>query len=122
MRLLLIDDDEDIREIFHATLSTIAGVEVLLAESGQVGLVLARYEQVDAILLDLVMPGMDGEAVLHELKAHPDTKRIPVIFMTSRTHGEDRQHLLDIGGKAVISKACKPAQLAAQVLNILNRI
>ncbi len=121
-RLLLIDDDEDLREIFHATLSAIAGVEVLLAESGQAGLAIAQQEPLDAILLDVMLPGMNGEAILHHLQAEPRTQSIPVIFMTSRTHGEDRQHLLDIGGKAVISKACKPNQLAVQVLTILNRI
>lgn len=121
-RILLIDDDEDLREIFQATLSMISGLEVLLAESGQAGLALADRESIDAILLDVVMPGMDGEAVLQQLQSNPLTQTIPVIFMTARTHGEDRQHLLDLGGKAVISKACRPSQLAAQVLNILNRI
>jgi DNA-binding response OmpR family regulator len=121
-RLLLVDDDEDLREIVHATLSAIAGIEVLVAESGQVGLDVARQHHLDAILLDVMMPDMNGEAVLHHLQSHPLTMMIPVIFMTSRTHGGDREHLLDIGGRAVISKACKPHQLAAQVLSILNRI
>jgi DNA-binding response OmpR family regulator len=121
-RLLLIDDDEDLREIVHATLSKIAGLEVLVAESGQAGLDLAHREHPDAILLDVMMPGMDGEAVLHQLQSQPATAEIPVIFMTSRTHGEDRQHLLSIGGRAVVSKACKPHQIAAEVLSILNRI
>jgi DNA-binding response OmpR family regulator len=121
-RLLLIDDDEDLREIFHATLSAISGLEVLLADSGQTGLAIAQQEPLDAILLDVMLPGMNGEVILSQLQANPITQAIPVIFMTSRTHGEDRQHLLDIGGKAVISKACKPPQLAAQVLSILNRL
>lgn len=121
-RLLLIDDDEDLREIFHALLSAIAGLEILVAESGEVGLRIAQAEKLDAILLDVVMPGMTGEAVLHQLQSNPMTQSIPVVFMTARTHGDDRQHLLNIGGIEVISKACKPSQLAAQVLSILNRI
>lgn len=121
-RLLLIDDDEDLREIFHAMLSTIAGLEVLVAESGEVGLRIAQAEKLDAILLDVVMPGMTGEVVLHQLQSNPMTQSIPVVFMTARTHSDDRQHLLNIGGIEVISKACKPPQLAAQVLSILNRI
>ncbi|MGE5656910.1 MAG: response regulator [Actinomycetota bacterium] len=120
-RLLLIDDDEDLREIFHATLSAIAGLEILLADSGEVGLRVAQQEKLDAILLDVMMPGMDGVDVLHQLQSNPATRVIPVIFMTARTHGEDRQHLLAIGGKAVISKTCKPPQLAAQVIDILNK-
>ena len=121
-RLLLIDDDEDLREIFFATLSTIAGIEVVVAESGQVGLALAQAGHFDAILLDVMMPGMGGEAVLHELQTHSSTADIPVIFMTSRTHGDDRQHLLEIGGEAVISKACKAGQIATQILTILKKI
>ncbi len=121
-RVLLIDDDEDLREIFYATLNAISGLEVLLADSGQAGLAIAQQEPLDAILLDVMLPGMDGEAILSQLQVNPITQAIPVIFMTSRTHGEDRQHLLAIGGKAVISKACKPPQLAAQVLSLLNRL
>lgn len=122
-RILLIDDDEDLREIFYVTLSsTLAGIEVLLAESGEMGLAIAYQEKLDAILLDVVMPGMDGVEVLSQLQSNPITLGIPVIFMTARTHAEDRQHLLNIGGKAVISKACKPPQLAAQLIEILNKI
>ena len=121
-RLLLIEDDEDLREIFYATLSTIAGVEVLLAESGQVGLAIAQQEPVDAVLLDVMMPEMNGPEVLQHLQANPATQAIPVIFMTARTHADDRQNLLNLGSKAVISRACPPPQLAAQVINLLNKI
>lgn len=122
-RILLIDDDEDLREIFYVTLSsTLAGLEVLLAESGEAGLAIAHQEKLDAIILDVVMPGMDGVEVLSQLQSNPTTQEIPVIFMTARTHAEDRQHLLNIGGKAVISKACKVRQTAAQIIEILNQI
>jgi DNA-binding response OmpR family regulator len=121
-RLLLIDDDEDLREIFYATFSAIAGLEVLLADSGESGLAIAQQEPLDAILLDVMMPGMDGEVVVQHLQSDSRTQSIPVIFMTARTHSEDRQHLLNIGGIAVISKACKPPQLAEQVFNLLHRL
>ncbi|GFE71403.1 response regulator [Chroococcus sp. FPU101] len=121
-RLLLIDDDEDLRAIFQATLSMIAGLEILLADSGETGLAIAQQEPLDAILLDVMLPGMGGEVILQHLQSHPLTQTIPVIFMTSRTHSDERQHLLNIGGTAVISKACKPPQFAAQVHKILNRI
>ncbi len=121
-RLLLIDDSEDLREIYYATLSAISGLEVLLADSGKAGLAIAQQEHIDVILLDVVMPDIDGEAVLQKLQVNPTTQMIPVIFMTARTHAEDRQHLLNIGGKAVISKACKPQQLAMQVVDLLNKI
>ncbi|HIK14078.1 MAG TPA: response regulator [Leptolyngbyaceae cyanobacterium M33_DOE_097] len=121
-RILLIDDSEDLREIYYVTLSAIAGLEVLLADSGQAGLSIAQQERLDAILLDVIMPDMDGVVVFHQLKSNPATQTIPVIFITARTHAEDRQHLLSIGGKAVISKACKPQQLAMQVVDLLNEI
>lgn len=121
-RLLLIDDDEDLREIFQATLSAIAGIEVLLADSGEAGLAIAHREAIDAILLDVLMPGMDGTEVLRQLQSDATTQAIPVIFMTARTHAEDRQHLLAMGSKAVISKACKPQQLAMQVIRLLDKM
>lgn len=121
-RLLLIEDDEDLREIFQVTLSTLARLEVLLAESGQAGLAIAQQEGLDAILLDVMMPGMDGIEVLHQLQSNPATKETPVIFLTVRTHAEDRQQLLKLGGKAVIAKTSKPTQLAAQVLAVLDQV
>jgi len=121
-RILLIDDSEDLREIYYATLSVIAGLEVLLADSGQAGLAIAQQKRLDAILLDVIMPDMDGVIVFQQLKSNPATQAIPVIFLTARTHAEDRQHLLSMGSKAVISKACKPQQLAIQVVDLLNRI
>lgn len=121
-RLLLIDDDEDLREIFSATLSLIEGLEVVLADSGPTGLAIAHQESLDAILLDVLMPQMDGTEVLLQLRSSPVTQTIPVIFMTARTHAADHQQLLNHGAKAVISKACKPSQLATQVMEVLNRI
>jgi len=121
-RILLIDDSEDLREIYYVTLSAITGLEVLLADSGQAGLAIAQQQRLDAILLDVIMPDMDGVVVFHQLKSNPATQAIPIIFITARTHAEDRQYLLSIGGKAVISKACKPQQLAIQVVDLLNEI
>ncbi|MCU0566664.1 MAG: response regulator [Oculatellaceae cyanobacterium Prado106] len=121
-QVLLIEDDEDLREIFQVTLSAIAGLEVLLAESGQVGLAIARSRLPDAILLDVMMPGMDGTEVLRHLKSDAVTRETPVIFLTVRTQATDQNYLLELGGRAVISKTSKPAQLAAQVLDILSQI
>jgi CheY-like chemotaxis protein len=121
-RILLIDDDEDLREIFLATFRAIADLEVLLAESGPAGLAIAQTEPLDAILIDVSMPGMDGIEVFHQLQANPTTQAIPAIFMTARTHADDQQYLLQLGSEAVLSKACPPPQLAAQVVEILSKI
>ncbi|MCU1373856.1 MAG: Two-component response regulator, partial [Actinomycetia bacterium] len=78
-RVLLVDDEDDIRLVARASLERLAGWEVLAAASGPDALAMARAEQPDAIILDVMMPGMDGPATLAELRADPATADIPVV-------------------------------------------
>lgn len=119
-RVLVIDDDDDIREVAQASLELMAGLEVILACSSHEGLFKAETEQPDAILLDVMLPDMDGVALFKALQLNIATQHIPVIFLTAKIQVFDQQQFKQLGAKAVIAKPFKPQQLASQLLNILN--
>jgi len=83
-RVLVVDDEADIRVVSRMSLERIGGWEVLEADSGARGIELAEAEQPDAILLDAMMPDMDGPATIEKLKAAETTREIPVLFLTDR--------------------------------------
>ena len=83
-RVLLIDDDPDIRTVAELGLSAVGGFEVLLASGGEEGIAMAARERPELIILDVMMPGVDGPTTLARLKALTSTASIPVIFMTAR--------------------------------------
>lgn len=114
-RVLVVDDSDLIRQVAQLALQR-AGWEVLLAESGEEGLVLAAAERPDAILLDVVMEGLDGPATLARLRADDDTRDIPVLFLTARA-----EESVDTAGAAgVIPKPFDLATLADQVRSSLG--
>lgn len=119
-RVLVIDDEDDIREVAQASLEIMAGLDVILASSSHEGLIKAETEQPDAILLDVMLPDMDGVAVFEQLQLNPATQHIPVIFLTAKVQVFDQIHLKQLGAKAVIAKPFKPQQLATQLLAILD--
>src|SRR4051794_8323643 len=82
MKILIIDDEDDVRDIASMCLGLLDGEQVLTASGGQEGLELAALHKPDVILLDLMMPVMDGAETMQRLRANPDTKTIPVIFLT----------------------------------------
>lgn len=114
-RVLLIDDDDDIREIAEITLTAVAGWEVLTAASGEEGIELAAAEQPDAILLDVMMPGLDGPGTLTRLRAGPDTCGIPVVLLTAKAQTSDRHRLNGLGAQGLLTKPFDPLQLPAQL-------
>lgn len=114
-RILIIDDEDDIRTIARISLEKIGGWEVLTASSGDDGLATAARENPDAILLDVMMPGMDGPQTFRELQANKATRDIPVIMLTAKVQAADRQHLSDLGVRAVLSKPFDPISLPADV-------
>ena len=118
-KLLLIDDEDDIREVASLTLETMADFQVRTAPSGAAGLAMAGQERPDAILLDLMMPGMDGYTTFALLQESELTRGIPVIFMTARVQPADRQRLASLGARGVIAKPFDPMTLSDQVLALL---
>jgi CheY-like chemotaxis protein len=119
-RILIIDDEDDIREVAAMSLETVAGWEVMVANSGAQGLVRAAQYQPDAILLDVMMPGMDGPTTFRELRNNPATARIPVLFLTAKVQATDRRRFADLGILAVLVKPFDPMSLSTQIASVLG--
>jgi len=119
-RVLIIDDEAPIRLLCRVNLEA-EGMEVLEAGDGYVGLEQARQDRPDLVLLDVMMPGLDGWAVAASLLADPRTATIPIIFLTARAEFRDRARGLDIGGVDYVTKPFNPLELAALVRSLLNR-
>lgn len=118
--ILIIDDEEDIREVAQVALETVGGWQVSTASSGPEGLAQILAELPDAILLDVMMPDMDGVEVFKRIQADPNTQAIPVILMTAKTQAMDQQRFLALGITAIITKPFKAMLLADQVAEILG--
>jgi CheY-like chemotaxis protein len=119
-RVLVIDDDGDIREIAQVSLEVLAGINVILASSGQEGLLKASLEQPDAILLDVFLKDMNGIAVFDELQINPVTQPIPVILLTANSCLFEPFDWHEKGIKGRIDKPFQPIKLAEQVFQILG--
>ena len=119
-RILIIDDESDIREVAQMSLETVSGWQVLTAESGDEGITKAKQEKPDAILLDAMMPSMDGPATFQKLQADPSTKQIPVIMFTAKVQASDRKRFADLGVKDLIAKPFDPMKLGSQIAAILG--
>ncbi|MBD2570185.1 response regulator [Anabaena lutea] len=119
-KVLVIDDEDDIREVAKISLEIMAGLEVILARTSREGLQKAETEQPDAILLDVMLPDMDGLMTFQKLQSNPATKHIPVILLTAKVQASDQRRFADLAVKAMIAKPFKPAQLAEQLLVALG--
>jgi CheY-like chemotaxis protein len=113
--VLLVDDEDDIRLVARASLERLAGWTVSAASSGAEGVLLARDELPDAIVLDVMMPGMDGPATLAELRADPATAGIPVVFLTAKVQSAERRRLEELGAAGVVAKPFDPMTLASEL-------
>jgi two-component system, OmpR family, alkaline phosphatase synthesis response regulator PhoP len=121
MKTLIIDDEAPIRLLCRVNLEA-EGIEVIEAAEGQTGLELARKELPDAILLDVMMPGMDGWNVAERLLADDGTQAIPIIFLTARADLRDRVRGLDVGGLDYVTKPFNPVDLAALVREVVSAV
>ncbi|HKC77777.1 MAG TPA: response regulator [Gaiellaceae bacterium] len=120
-RVLVIDDEAPIRLLCRVNLEA-EGIEVLEAADGTSGLALAQAEHPDVVLLDVMMPGLDGWRVAEELLEDESTRGIPIIFLTARAEFRDRARGLDIGGVDYVTKPFNPLELAPLVRDLLDRI
>jgi DNA-binding response OmpR family regulator len=120
-RVLVIDDEAPIRLLCRVNLEA-EGMEVLEASDGPTGLAAARSERPDVVLLDVMMPGLDGWRVAEELLDDPVTKRIPIVFLTARAELRDRARGIDLGGLDYITKPFNPVGLAPMVNELLGRV
>ena len=119
-KILIIDDEEDIREVASLSLETVAGWEVIRASSGAQGVARAAEHRPDAILLDVMMPGMDGPDTFRELRRNPATAGIPVLLLTAKVQGSDQRRFAGLGVEAVLFKPFDPLTLATQISRALG--
>ena len=119
-RILVIDDEEHIREVTQMSLETIGGWDVTSAASGAEGFATAAAEQPDAVILDVMMPGMDGPSTFARLRVDPDTRAIPVVMLMAKVQASDRRRFADIGVDGVLTKPFDPMTLADEVAEVLG--
>lgn len=119
-RILIIDNETYIQEVAQICLETVAGWQVITASSGQEGIEKAEAEQPDAILLDVMMPDMDGPTTFQKLQARDTTRQIPVILLTAKVQASDRLRYAELGLKSAIAKPFDPMQLATQIARELG--
>ncbi len=119
-RILIIEDEPDIREVAAASLELTRGWEVLTAPSGPTGVQRARLEQPDAILLDVMMPGMDGTETFGILRGAEDTTGIPVILMTAKVQRAERERFAAMGVDGLIPKPFDPMTLGDEIDRLLG--
>jgi two-component system alkaline phosphatase synthesis response regulator PhoP len=120
-KVLVIDDEAPIRLLCRVNLEA-EGMQVLEAADGPAGLETARSEKPDVVLLDVMMPGLDGWRVAEELLDDPATKGIPIVFLTARAELRDRARGIDLGGVDYITKPFNPVELAPMVDSLLGRV
>lgn len=117
-RILLVEDDADTR-VLYATALHHAGYDVLIAGTGTAGLAQARTTKPDLILMDMLLPIMDGWEVTSALKSDPETADIPIIALTAYGFVSDEEKALAIGCNSYLAKPCTPSELIVAVHNQL---
>lgn len=118
--VMLVDDEDDIRAIAELSLGAVGGLETILAASGDEALEKVLETRPDVILLDVMMPGMDGPTMFRHLRADPSTAKIPVIFMTAKVQRREIERYLALGAVAVVPKPFDPMTLADTVREIVS--
>lgn len=120
-RVLYVDDEPDIREVAAMAIELDPALEVRTCESGEEALAIAPAWHPDLILLDVMMPEMDGPATLAALRADDATAAIPVVFITARTQAHEAERFIGLGAAGVIAKPFDPMTLAGTVQGYLPR-
>jgi DNA-binding response OmpR family regulator len=121
VRVLVIDDEAPIRLLCRVNLEA-EGMQVLEADDGPAGIAQARQERPDVILLDVMMPGLDGWQVAEQLLDDPTTNAIPIVFLTARAELRDRARGIDLGGMEYVTKPFNPVELAPIVRSLIDRV
>ena len=119
MKVLIVDDEADIRRIAKLGLSRVGGMEVVEAANGAEALVRAKADKPDAVLLDVMMPGLDGPSTLARLREDPATSGIPVVFLTAKAIAAELERLKVLGAAGVLTKPFDPMTLARELRAVL---
>ncbi|MDJ0898410.1 MAG: response regulator [Xenococcus sp. MO_188.B8] len=118
--ILFIDDEEDIQTLVSFCFDLEVGWQLITASSGKEGIAVAEEKQPDAILLDVMMPELDGLQTLEKLQNNPKTQHIPVIFITAKVQASDRRSFYNAGAKGVITKPFDSLTLTSQIMGFLG--
>jgi two-component system, OmpR family, response regulator len=120
-RVLYVEDEPDIQTIARLALETIGGFAVQMCGSGEAALAAAHHGSYDLVLLDVIMPGMDGPTTLAHLRALPGFEHVPVVFMTAKVQPDEIRRWRELGAVDVFEKPFDPMSLAARVGEVLGR-
>ena len=118
MKVLFVDDDPVIRRLGEYVLESVGGMTVTVAADGKEALAVVDELQPDVIVLDYMMPGMDGDEVLAHLQSSSVTRSIPVVFLTGLFDGPERDALLEAGAAGCIPKPFDPTSLVSEVVTL----
>ena len=119
-RILIIDDEDDIREVAALSLEATAGWNILTASSGAAGIEIATTEQPDAILMDVMMPGVDGPTTFAQMQQTAAISHIPVLLLTAKVQGVDQRRFAGLGLAGILFKPFDPLTLAQQISDALG--
>ncbi len=120
MKVLVVDDEADIRRIVRLSLTAVGRMEVAEAASGPDGIRKAREGDPDVVLLDLMMPGVDGVSTFQALRSDPETSDIPVVFLTARVKSPEVERLKALGARGVLIKPFDPMALPGLLRGLLT--
>ena len=118
--ILLIDDEPNLAQVIAVCLESFKGWKVQIANSGKAGLSIVESLKPDAILLDVMMPEMDGITVFQHLQQNPATQNIPVILLTAKVQASDRARFAQLDIAGMIAKPFEPLQIADQIAQLLK--
>jgi CheY-like chemotaxis protein len=121
IKVLIIDDEDDVREVVAVTLSRVGGMKVIEANCGKDGLDKALQEGPDVILLDVMMPQMDGPSTLAALRQNTSTQNIPVVFLTAKAMLSEIENLKKMGAIGVLTKPFQIRTLSQQLRDLLEQ-
>jgi len=120
-RVLVVEDEPDIQKVIRMSLKFQGVHEVVVASDGEECLAVVNRVRPDLILLDVTMPKLDGYETCRLLKANPETRPIPVIFLTARTQRFDEEIGLEVGASGYLTKPFDPMTLHEQILALLEK-
>ena len=120
MKVLIVDDEPDIRRIAKLGLARVGKMDVVEATNGNEALARAKEDHPDAVLLDVMMPGLDGPSTLARLREDPATSGIPVVFLTAKAIAAEVERLKSLGAAGVLTKPFDPMTLARELRAVLG--
>ena len=122
MKVLVVEDDRSIQMVLELVLNRMAKCQVVVASEGRQGLAMIKLHKPDVVLLDLMLPGMDGFEICENSKADPETKNIPIIFLTAQPQPASIARAMSLGAAGYIIKPFDPLKLIDQINEALDRV